>query len=228
MRTKTPRMTTMMPAVLLALAVTSGGLAESAGAQIGIAGRAGTLGLGADLAIDVSERVTLRGGLGFWSLTASTTIDDIDVELALPDSWYNAGLDIYLNSVVRIGGGVLFKGSDVTVTGTLDGPVDIGGMTFTPEEVGTLTGSLVTRNRAGYLLLGVGKHSSQGFGLTLDVGAAFTGAPTVELDAQGGTFADQAELDSRLEQEAANFEDDMKTYLRIWPILSLGLRIGTG
>lgn len=225
MHVTTMKMKTM---AFLSVAVASALLTEVAAAQVGFGVRAGTLGLGGELAIDVGERTTLRGGAGFWSLTASTTIDDINVEVAFPDSWYNVGLDVYLNSAFRIGGGVLFKGNDLMVTGSLDAPVDIGGRTFTPEEVGTLTGTLLNRSRAGYLLLGFGKHSSKGVGLTLDVGAAFTGTPTVQLDAQGGTFSDQAELDARLEQEARNFEEDVKGYFRIWPILSLGLRIGTG
>ena len=218
----------MKKLAFLSVAVASAMLADSAEAQIGLGVRAGTLGLGGELAVDVGERTSLRVGAGFWSLTASTTIDDINVEVALPDSWYNVGLDVYLNSAFRIGGGVLFKGSDLMVTGTLDAPVDIGGRTFTPEEIGTLTGTLLNRSRAGYLLIGFGKHTASGVGLTLDVGAAFTGTPTVTLEAEGGTFSDEDELNDRLEQEARNFEDDMRGYLRIWPILSLGLRFGTG
>lgn len=204
-------------------------LAPSAiAAQLGIAARAGTLGIGGELALGLSDRLVARGGLGLTSYTVSTTFDDIDVELALPENWYNVGLDLYLNSALRVGGGLLFKSEDPSLVGNLEGPVDIGGRTFTPDEVGTLTGTLMSKERAPYLLIGFGRHTASGFGLSLDVGAAFTGEPGVTLDAEGGTFSDEQELQFRLDQEARNFEEDMKTYLRIWPILSLGLRLGLG
>ena len=189
-----------------------------ASGQIGVAARAGTLGIGGEAALNISDRLVVRGGIGLVPLTVSTTFDGIDVELELPDSWYNLGLDLYLNSAFRIGAGFLFRPDDPTLTGDLQGPVDVGGLTLTPEQIGTLT----------YLLVGFGKHTSSGFGLSLDVGAAFTGDPQVTLDASGGTFSDQPELDARLQQEAQDFEDDMKGYLKVWPILSLGVRLGIG
>ena len=94
--------------------------------------------------------------------------------------------------------------------------------------MGPVTGSGTSKERAPYVLIGFGRHTDRGFGLSLDIGAAFTGDPGVTLDATGGTYPDQDELDARLDAEARNFENDMKTYLRIWPILSLGLRLGLG
>ena len=203
-------------------------LPGSAEAQLGIAARAGTLGIGGEAALGLGERLVVRGGVGLTALEVSTTFDDIDVELELPESWYNVGVDFYLNGAMRLGAGVLIRPDDPTVRGVLEGPVDIGGRTFTPEELGVLTGRLASDERAPYVLLGFGKHTDGGFGLSIDVGASFTGDPRVTLESTGGTFSDEDELRTRLDQEARNFEDDMKTYLRVWPILSLGLRLGFG
>ena len=200
----------------------------SAVAQLGVAGRVGTLGIGAEGAISLTDRVVIRGGVGLSTLEASTTFSDVRVDLTLPDSWYNVGVDFYVSSAFRIGGGILFKPDDPTLTGAFDGPVDIGGRTFTPSEIGTLTGRVMSDNQAAYALIGFGKHTSRGIGLSLDVGAAFLGTPSVSLAAEGGTFPDQAELNDRLDQEARDFEDDMKAYLQVWPILNLGIRIGVG
>lgn len=201
---------------------------SSAESQLGIAARAGTLGIGGELALGLSDRLVARGGLGLTSYTVTTTFDDIRVEMDLPENWYNVGVDLYLNGAMRIGGGVLIKPDDPTLVGRLQGPVDIGGQTFTPEEVGTLTGTIMSKERAPYVLVGFGRHTDSGFGLSLDIGAAFTGDPRVTLQAEGGTYPNQAELNARLDEEARNFEEDMKTYLKIWPILSLGLRLGIG
>jgi len=203
-------------------------IAPPVSGQLGVAARAGTLGIGAEAALDLSDRLVVRGGLGLTAYDISTSFDGIDVEVELPGSWYNVGLDLYLNGALRLGAGILFKPDDLRVTGVLDESVDVGGRTFTPEELGTLTGRLVSDDRAPYVLIGFGKHTAAGVGLFVDIGAAFTGETEVTLDAEGGTFADQAELQSRLDQEARDFEDDMKPYLRVWPIFSLGLRLGFG
>ena len=222
--------TSKMCGIVLAGALLTGALAAppSAAAQIGVAARVGTLGIGGEGALDISDRLVLRGGVGLVTLDVSTSFDGIAVDLELPDSWYNVGIDIYLNSALRIGGGLLVRPDDPTLTGAFQEPVDVGGRTFTPGEIGTLTGTLSSEDRAPYLLIGFGKHTASGLGLSLDVGAAFTGDPRVTLDASGGTFSDQPELDARLEQEAQDFEDDMRGWLRIWPILSLGVRLGIG
>ena len=201
---------------------------DGASAQVGVAGRIGTLGIGAEAAISLSDRIVIRGGLGLSQLKANTTFDGVSVVLTLPESWYNVGIDLYLNGAFRIGGGILFKPDDPTITGAFEEEVEIGGRTFTSAEIGTLTGQVLSEDRAAYVLIGFGKHTSSGIGLSLDVGAAFLGNPSVTLAAEGGTFPDQAELDARLELEAQDFEEDMKAYLKIWPILSLGIRIGIG
>ena len=210
-------------AVAAFLAVPS--VAES---QLGLAARAGTLGVGGEAAIGVSERLVLRGGLGFSTLNPSTTFDDVEVDLTLPERWYNVGLDVYLNGATRIGAGVLLRSDDPSIIGRLGAPTDIGGQTFTPDEIGTLSGTIRSNQRAAYALIGFGKHTDSGFGLSLDLGAAYMGDPEVTLESEGGTYPNPSELEARLAQEAQNFEDDMKTYLRFWPILNVAVRVGFG
>jgi len=200
---------------------------SAATAQFGVAGRVGTLGIGAEGAIGLSERFVIRGGLGLSRLEASTSFDGIPVTLTLPESWYNVGIDFYLNGAFRIGGGVLFKPDDPAITGTFTEPVDIGGMVLTPTEIGTITGEVRSDDQAVYALIGFGKHTAGGIGLSLDIGAAMLGNPGVVLGAEGGSL-DPILLASLLDQEARDFEEDMKTYLKIWPILNLGIRIGVG
>jgi hypothetical protein len=210
-------------AALLALLVGP----SAATAQFGVAGRVGTLGIGAEGAIGFSERFVIRGGVGLSRLEANTSFDGVPVTLTLPESWYNVGIDFYLNGSFRIGGGVLFKPDDPTITGSFTEPVDIGGMVLTPSEIGTLTGSVQSDDQAAYALIGFGRHTAGGIGLSLDIGAAILGSPVVVLDGEGGTLPPVL-LDSLLEQEAQDFAEDMKTYLKIWPILNLGIRIGVG
>lgn len=196
-------------------------------AQLGVGARIGTLGIGGEAALELSDRFVFRGGAGLSKLTASTTFDGVPVVLELPEAWYNLGVDFYLNSALRLGAGVAYKPDDPSIRGDFTGAVDIGGVTLTPAEIGTLTGTIDSDDQAAYVLLGFGKHTDSGIGLFIDVGTVILGSPTVDLQATGGTYP-QDELDLLLREEARAFENDMKTYLRFWPIMSLGLRIGIG
>ena len=100
-------------------------------------------------------------------------------------------------------------------------------MPFTPEEIGTLTGVIESSGSAPYVLIGFGRHTAEGVGLFLDLGFAFMGDPTVRLGARDGTLSDDVDpLMSALLQEAEDFEDDVPGYMKFWPILSLGIRVG--
>ena len=219
-------MSKRMSASLL-VAVCLGLPAPALGQGVGVGARVGTLGLGGEAAVGVTERIVVRGGLGFTPFEPDATFDEIDVTLTLP-TWYNAGVDLYLNGAMRIGGGMLFKADDPELLGEFNQPQDIGGTTYTPQELGTLTGVIDSSDSVPYVLLGFGKHTAPGFGLFLDLGVAFLGEPDVRLDASGGTVSDDPSTQSALDQEAEDFEADMRTYLRFWPILSMGLRIGLG
>jgi hypothetical protein len=194
----------------------------------GLAVRAGTLGLGVEGAMGLGERVVARGGIGWNPYNPDISLSEIDVTAELP-TWYNVGLDVYLNGAFRLGGGVLFKPDDPTLSAVFTQNQEVGGQTFTPQEIGTLVGVIDSRDEVPYVLLGFGRHTAPGVGLFIDLGVALLGEPDFRLDAVGGSLdSDSEPLRSRLDAEAQEFEDDAGAYLRFWPILNLGLRIGVG
>jgi hypothetical protein len=148
------------------------------------------LGVGGEAALALGSSAVIRGGIGLMPLELDASISGVDFILTLPETWYNVGLDLYLGPSFRIGGGMLFKPDDPTLAGNFTTTQSIGGRNFTPEEIGTLTGVIDSKDQAPYFLIGFGKHTSSGIGLTLDIGAAFLGDPSVSLDATGGTFSD--------------------------------------
>jgi hypothetical protein len=201
---------------------------ETVAAQgLALGGRAGTLGVGGELALSLTERVVLRGGGGFMPFEPTVTLSDVEVKLTLP-TVYNVGLDLYVNGAMRVGGGVLFRSSDPEVAAEFSAPQDIGGSTFNPQQLGTLTGVFDAKDSAVYVLIGFGRHTAPGSGLFVDFGFAFVGEPSVALNASGGSLSDQTEpLRSALDREAVDFEEDMPGYLKIFPVFSLGFRLGT-
>ena len=106
----------------------------------------------------------------------------------------------------------------------------IGGVTYTATDVAEVEGRLVSKDKAPYVLIGFGKHTSSGIGLFLDLGVAMTGDPTVELEATSGnaTVINSAAFQDRLRQEEISLQDDLPTYAKYWPIFNIGLRIGIG
>lgn len=219
---------TKTTAVGLALAISTIVPGRAEAQQIGVGGRVGTLGLGAEAAVALTDRVVVRGGLGLMPVEPSLTVSDIDVTLELP-TWYNVGVDLYVTGAMRIGGGLLFKADDPTLTGVFTTDQDIGGQTFTPQEIGTLIAVIDSKGQVPYALIGFGKHTAPGVGLFFDLGVAFLGAPDFRLSAEGGTLSDDSgPFRDALDAEAAQFEEDSGRYLEFWPILSLGLRIGIG
>ena len=219
-------------ALLLALPV-------SVSAQgFGVAARAGTLGLGAEAAVGLTDFVVVRGGLGLFPIETDATRfwdvgQDVDATLKLPRTWYNIGVDLYLGGSFRIGGGMLYKPDDPSITATLQttGEIDIGGQTYTATEVSEVVGSLSTKDSAPYVLLGFGKHTSPGIGLFLDLGVAFMGDSQVSLQATDGNPAiiGSEMFQANLRQEEQNLNSDLPAWAKkYWPIASIGLRIGLG
>lgn len=219
-------------AALLAFPVT-------ASAQgIGVAARAGTLGLGAEAAFGLADAVAIRGGLGLFPIETDATRfwdvgQDVEATLKFPDTWYNVGVDLYLSGSFRIGGGMLFKPDDPKITATLQGSaeIEIGGQTYTASDVSEVVGSLSTKDSAPYVLIGFGKHTSPGVGLFLDLGVAFMGDSHVTLEATDGNplIIDSPVFQQRLRDEEQNLDDDLPAVAKkYWPIASIGLRIGLG
>ncbi|MFQ5537164.1 MAG: hypothetical protein ACE5GJ_06895 [Gemmatimonadota bacterium] len=198
---------------------------------LAVAARGGTLGVGAEAALGLSSNFAIRGGIGLMPFEPSATIDGIDYTLKLPETWVNIGADLYLGGGFRIGAGMLFKPDDPTLTGEVSASksVTIGDKTYTASDVAQLSGTLDSKDQAPYVLIGFGRHTKSGIGLFLDIGAAFVGDPKVTLSATGNpTVVNSSEFQSELRKQEQNTENDLGSYLKIWPILNLGLKIGLG
>lgn len=218
-----------LPVVLIAAATLCA--AVPAAAQVGVSARIGTLGVGGEIAVDLSDRWVARGGVGLRSVFGlavlpqpETTLDSIPFELRLPTRWLHLGFDYYLHPAFRVGAGAIFKSASTAMEGRLDEAIDLGGRIVGPSEVGALTGTIDSGRTAAYGLVGFGRHTLPGVSLSLDAGLAWLGTPSVTLDARGGSLT-EAELAPLLTREAREFEDNMKPYFRVWPILGLGLQV---
>jgi hypothetical protein len=203
--------------------------AQAGSAQVGIAVRASTLGVGGELSIRPSRYLGLRLGGNYLTFTRSATIEGIayDVTPKLQSGMAIAELHPFGNAF-HLAGGIVWNSNQGTVAARLDRPITIGGQTYDPSMVGSLTGLVNYQDRyAPYAGIGFGGRSR--VSLLFDLGVVFSGYPRVALTGSSNlTGQAKVVFDQNVEQEVATIQTDIqsRSYLKYHPVVSLGLRVG--
>jgi len=190
---------------------------------LAIAGRAGTLGFGGEVAVGLSDVLVLRGGFGAFPFEYEDTFEDQEYTVTLPSSIWSAGVDLYLGGgPIRFMGGIIGRTGDIEVFSEFTESAEIGGTIY--DVPGTLSGALKQGAVAPFVGIGFGKHTEGGFGFFLDIGAAYSGQADVTLTA-GGPVAVEPGIQESLQAEADQLEEDAGGVLKVWPIVSGGIKI---
>ncbi len=193
---------------------------------LALGARAGTLGFGAEAALGLSENFAVRGGLGSFFYEYEDDYDDVEYTISPPSLTGTLGIDLYpTGGSFRLMAGLMLRNGDFKAkSGDLAsaGPVEIGDNEY--DEAGFLKGTVATKSTAPFVGLGFGNHTQGGFGFFIDFGVAFVGEADVTITASG-PIASEPGIQNDLEREAQNIKDDAASYLKYWPILSLGLKI---
>ncbi|MGD8362136.1 MAG: hypothetical protein PVJ04_11980 [Gemmatimonadota bacterium] len=193
------------------------------GQGLAIGGRAGTLGFGGELALGLSDVFVLRGGFGVFPYEYEDTFEDTEYTVTLPSAIWSAGIDIYLGGgPIRVMGGVMGRTSDVELYSEFTESAEIGGTQY--DVPGTLSGVLKQDAIAPFAGIGFGKHTSGRFGFFLDIGAALSSKGDVALTA-GGPVALEPGIQESLQKEADKVKEDAGGLLKVWPIVSAGIKI---
>ncbi len=211
-------------AALLAVALLVWNATASA-QSVAVSAHGGTLGVGADVSLVVVGPLVLRLGASALPWEPTHSFDQIDYTVAFAAPYGLALLDYHpRGGGFRITGGAIYLTRDYEVRARLNQPLEIGNQTYTPQQVGTLTGVFDTRTIAPYFGIGFGKPPGQtGLGLAVDLGVAHQGSPLVSLGATG-PVATQAAFDANLRQEELNISEAVRPY-RFYPVLSIGMVI---
>ncbi len=206
--------------------VLAGAVPASLLAQVGIAARASTLGIGAEVSYRASRNVGFRAGGNWLSFSRDGTIDEIDYEITPRFENGTATLDLFpFGGAFRVSGGVMLNGNEGHLDAVLNQPVRIGGVTYTPQQVGSLIGRVTFRETAPYA--GLGFEGSGRVAFLFDLGVAFTGTPRASLIGNSNlTGVEKQVFDANVELEEMRVqaEIDEREYLKYHPILSIGLR----
>ena len=200
---------------------------------ISVGARAGTLGMGADVAVSLGDQIAIRGGAGLLAFDIDMTgrfglADHRTAELSLPRALYTAGAEVSFLGL-RVGAGVLIKSGDPTYRITLDpgATIEIGAGTYTEPQVRTVTTTYSWSSGSPYVHLGLGSLTSTGLGFVIDIGAVLLDDSRFSMTATG----DQALITSSsflqdIGAEERQVLDDAGGWADFWPIVSVGFRFG--
>jgi hypothetical protein len=191
--------------------------ASAAAQAAGIGIRAGSTGIGADLAWGIAPTLSARIGYSAlkWGHDVHTSNARYDGDVKLSN--LSGLLDFHpLGPSFRLTGGLILNDNEYRATGRPSG------------IAGNFDAKVEPRRRAApYLGIGWGNVAGAGVNFYTDLGVMFMGSPKARLSANCGGLsnADCTTLQSRAAAEERRLEDELK-HFKAYPVLNLGLTIG--
>lgn len=178
-----------------------------------------TLGLGGEFTAAVVPKVNARVGINTFSYDYDGELEDVDYELGFDFFSITGLVDWYVfDGSFRLSGGILSMDHEVNLDARPIEDQEIGETTYTPAEIGTLSGCIEIDQIAPYVGIGWGNpltHSKR-WGFTCDFGVAFISTPDVSLSATGPA----AGLAGDLAQETADIEDELEPF-KFYPVIAV-------
>lgn len=187
--------------------------------------QAGTPGAGIQAQYSVNDYIVLRGSYDMLKWDADDTYDGIDYNADIDFQSPGAFVDIHpFRNGFFVSGGAYFGERGVDLTSEPDEDVELGGFTFTPEQVGRLNGRIDLESTAPFIGLGYDNTFTRGgaWGFRILAGAAFGDAPQVRLNASGGTLSDQPLFQDILADEERDIQEEADNY-EVLPVVQIGL-----
>lgn len=216
----------LIPAAAVALLLSAGSaMAQSSEPGVAVGATAGTSGVGLDVQIKVGPIFTLRGSLDRLTHSADESYDGVDYNADLTFDTVGAFIDMHpLANGLLISGGAYLGDRDIALAATPTGPVEIGGQSFTPGQVGTLGGAIKLQDLAPFIGIGWDDtfYRSGRWGFRAVAGVAWSDAPEVVLTSTGGSLSNDAAFQARLRDESRNITDEAEGY-GLFPVIQVGL-----
>ena len=205
------------------------GLVQGAAAQdsrVAVDAGIGTTGLSGNVQFALNRQFVIRGGYNYLAFDMDDqSYDDISYDTELDFNTVGGFLDVHpFTNAFTLTAGVFQGAKELNFNAMPTNDVEIGDMTFTPEEVGMLSGTATMEETAGYLGLGYDNalYGSGRWSFFLRGGVMFAGSPQIDLEASGGTLSDNPDFQAELAEEEQNVQDDVDDY-DMYPVVSVGI-----
>ncbi len=208
--------------VLTALAASAApALAADRVWTFGVSG--GTQGAGPEVAYRAGEYFGLRANAGYLPYNRDQTVNQISYSGRLKLNSVGVVADWYpVAGGLRLSVGVRSNNNKINLTATPANSVTVGNNTYTPAQVGTLSGTVKANDFAPMLSLGYGGTLARGFTIGAELGVMFQGSPKVQNYQATGMLASDPTFQSDLQIERGRVQDKVHSY-QYWPIAQVEL-----
>ena len=189
--------------------------------------KAGTLGIGLELTVEVADRFNVRFGGNYFKLSKEVDVEGNDYDLDLKLQSFTALGDWFVtDSAFSITAGAVLNQNGLNGTALSSNTYEIDDNTYTSAEVGILTADVDFRSVAPYLGIGWGNplYDDSNLSFMFDLGVVFAGKPRLDIMSTGGTLSNDVNLLADIAQAEQDFKDtDEIKYLKYYPVISVGL-----
>lgn len=188
--------------------------------------RAGTTGFGVEVAKLLTGHIGARLGGSFFSWSTNKSQSDISYDASLKLHTFTALFDLFpgRRGSFHLTTGLVTNPFTISATGipSASDTFKINGTKYSASQVGTLTAAGKFHGASPYLGLGWGTPANHHKALKLlfDLGAAL-GKPSITMNATGADSIPQLAADVQAQQ--AKTQHDVRKFLKVYPVLSLGL-----
>ncbi len=193
-----------------------------AGEPESIGARISTLGVGGEFGYKLSSHWSARAIINGYNYNYDDTNDNIHYrgKLKLASGGLQVDYRFAETGPLYVTAGLYANNNKIRATANPTQNTDIGGLTFTPAQIGTLTSNAKFKGAAPYL--GIGARWPIGHvAFNIEAGAYFQGKPQVAL-VSNGTLASDPTYQAALETERLGLQQDLNNY-KTYPVVSLGL-----
>jgi len=193
-------------------------------ADIAVAAKASTLGLGGEITANVvpmllNVRLQANGFRYNTTITKSQVTYDGKLRLlsvgAIADLYPFAGK-------FRVSGGLYYNGNKFDIIGKpgIGGTFTFNGITYTSAQVGAVNGTIDFNNFSPYLGIGWGDAISSGspLGFSFELGALYQGKPSTSIS----TTKSVPGLSASIAAEKKKLDDSLKNF-RFYPVIAVGV-----
>jgi hypothetical protein len=189
-----------------------------------LTGKIGTLGLGAELNLGISENVNARFGVNGYTYKYNANSSTVNYDFNLQLQTISAIADWYpFSGGFRTSGGLFYNNNKFSLTGKpTGGNYVINGTPYTSSQIGSLQAAMTFNTVAPYLGIGWGNPvaTDKGWGLVTDVGVMFQGSPNIDMVAT--CIGACGTLPNDLAAERTKLESDLSSF-KWWPVVSIGI-----
>jgi hypothetical protein len=209
----------LLPAATPAMALP---LASATGITVGVTG--GTLGVGPEVSYKINPLLAVRGSATFLGFSGHGHVSDYRYDGHAHLSNYGGTIDLHpFASGFRLSAGVRSTDDNhIRFRGMARTAQTYGGVTYTPEEAGSLSGDIRTKSVSPILTMGYAHTGRSGLMFGIDGGVMFHGHPHVEDLVATGQLGSNPAAQSSLAREEQRLRDRVDDY-PYYPVVQISL-----